>query len=167
MPPVTSQASFRRSLGEVNQKLDNLAQFMKEAGETAAEAFAASAAGAPLKAPWDRPSSSSCTAIVPVRRTVTLDNEQLLGITNSVRNLCTLAESTERFADALSAQVRAEKDACQTALRRLQRIADDNDVRPDARHEYGHCITSVGFVIEQWSEASEPPHSSTARAATK
>ena len=48
-------------------------------------------------------------------------------LATSVRQVSILAEATERYADALSAQVRSEKAACVIAIRRMERLAADNE----------------------------------------
>ena len=71
------------------------------------------------------------------RKRITLDENELRALYGSTEQLATLAESTERFADALSAQMRSEKAALTIALRRMRRIASDHDI--DLREERRHC----------------------------
>ena len=65
---------------------------------------------------------------MPVRKQLRIDAAQLQSLYTSVRQVSILAEATERYADALSAQVRSEKAACLTAMRRMEHVAEDNGI---------------------------------------
>ena len=109
-----SSQELRRGLSEVNEKLDNLVASQQT-----------------RTAPWHHAAGSAeaeSLAIVPVRKRVTIDAVQLQGLYSSVRQVSILAEATERYADALSAQVRSEKAACLTAMRRMEHVAEDNGI---------------------------------------
>ena len=131
---VISQ-EWRRELDRVNNKLDVFMDQLTQAGEhVKAIAERSTASSSSARAPWH----DASLQLVPVRKRVTLDASDLQQLYSSTRQVCMLCESTEKFADSLSAQIRFEKSACASSLRKMQRIADDNDI--ELTNEFCFCV---------------------------